>query len=86
MGELLGELRLSGCWNVSLLAPLGCQSSRVGRCSDFRDLEGGVVLGCLLARVFVPMVCDGSLLAEYLLRLWTLELCNKRLLTSEWRQ
>jgi hypothetical protein len=43
------------------------------------------VVGCLLGRVFVPMVCDGSLLAGYLLRLSTLRLCNKRLLTSDWR-
>jgi hypothetical protein len=51
---------------------------------EFRDL-GGVVVPCLLGRAFVPMVCDGSLLAGHLLRLSTLRLCNKRLLTSDWR-
>jgi hypothetical protein len=53
---------------VSQIALFGCQSPRVGDCSDLVIWQG-VVVRCLLARVFVPMLRDGSLLAGRLLRL-----------------
>jgi hypothetical protein len=62
---------------VSQIALPGCQSPRVGRCSDFRDQALGVVFRCLLGRVFVPMVGNGSSWAGLLLRYGALGLCNR---------
>jgi hypothetical protein len=82
-GERSGESRLPHYLHVSLYAPLGRQSPRVAVARISRFGRGGRSLS--VGRVFVPMVCDGSLLAGYVLRLRTLGLCNKRLLTSDWR-